>query len=221
MSNNHFSGVLKLDVMNPHQYHPLVNLSLASNYFSGSIPSSIWKLPALQVLDFSSNTFTGLLPQDLLGLVSFKIPVESKLKASSDSYEKINFNSIFLRRGENTLEYTYVQTLALMDVSGNQLIGELPKELCTLHGLTHLYLNDNNFEGSIPSEQGEIIDLLDLDLSKNQLSGPIPVSPSRLRLGYLNLSLNQLCGPFLLQSHLTRACLDLFCLGIQNFVEVP
>ncbi|OAE19544.1 hypothetical protein AXG93_3399s1010 [Marchantia polymorpha subsp. ruderalis] len=171
-------------------------LSLASNNFRGSIPCSIWKLPALQVLDLSSNAFTGVLPQDLSGLKNYKLPLESKLESASDFLNRRVLIEISLRKGENTLEYTYVlNALTSLDVSRNQLTGELPAELGTLHGLTYLFLADNNLEGSIPTEFGEIVDLLDLDLSKNLLSGSIPVSLSRLCLGYLNLSYNQLCGP--------------------------
>ncbi|PTQ26443.1 hypothetical protein MARPO_1649s0001 [Marchantia polymorpha] len=211
LSKNYFSGVLpNFDVLNLQvdgvNSRLLRVLSLASNNFSGSIPSSIWKLPALQVLDLSSNAFTGELPHDLSGLLTYKLPVEGKIDAFPQKleihthYTNLNdlifFETISLRKGQNALDYTYLlRTLVLFDVSGNHLSGELPKELGTLFGLTNLYMAGNNFEGSIPTHLGEISNLLELDLSRNQLSGPIPMSLSRLRLSYLNLSLNQLSGP--------------------------
>ncbi|BBN02610.1 hypothetical protein MPTK1_2g16610 [Marchantia polymorpha subsp. ruderalis] len=206
LSKNHLSGMLpNFDVLNTQWYEPrsqglflsgLKVLSLAFNYFSGSIPSSIWSLPALQVLDLSSNALTGVLPQDLSGLETYKLPLKSKLESANNFLDLRSMEEISLRRGESTLGYTYVlRALALLDLSDNQLTGELPMELGTLHGLTYLFMADNNFNGSIPAELGEIVDLTELDLSENELSGPIPVSLSKLRLGYLNLSLNQLCGP--------------------------
>ncbi|KAG6550862.1 hypothetical protein Mapa_007476 [Marchantia paleacea] len=207
LSRNHFLGVLpNFDVLNP-QLHEAASqglnlsslrvLSLASNYFSGFIPSSFWKLPALQVLDLSSNAFTGRLPRDLSGLVTYKLPTDEIQHQAANQISKGNlFEQISLRKADNYLEYTYVlEALTSLDVSRNQLTGELPAELGTLLGLRYLFMANNRFEGSIPDELGDIPDLSDLDLSVNQLSGPIPVSLSRLRLSYLNLSLNQLCGP--------------------------
>ncbi|BBN01940.1 hypothetical protein Mp_2g11420 [Marchantia polymorpha subsp. ruderalis] len=154
---------------------------------------------ALQVLDLSSNEFTGELTRDLSGLIAYKI---AKIPLESSPYESIRFSYvnrdviISLRKGKISLEYEYVlDALALLDVSSNQLTGEIPADLGTLHGLKYLFMDDNNFEETIPIELGEIVDLLELDLSRNQLSGPIPVSLSKLRLSYLNLSLNQLSGP--------------------------
>ncbi|BFI08112.1 hypothetical protein MPTK1_2g18460 [Marchantia polymorpha subsp. ruderalis] len=175
-------------------------LSLSGNQFSVLFPVTLWNCSTLEwldlILDLSSNAFTGVLPQDLSGLKNYKLPLESKLESASDFLNRRVLIEISLRKGENTLEYTYVlNALTSLDVSRNQLTGELPAELGTLHGLTYLFLADNNLEGSIPTEFGEIVDLLDLDLSKNLLSGSIPVSLSRLCLGYLNLSYNQLCGP--------------------------
>ncbi|BBN02611.1 hypothetical protein MPTK1_2g16620 [Marchantia polymorpha subsp. ruderalis] len=206
LSRNQFSGMLpKFDVLNAHLHQPhsqgltltgLRVLSLTSNHFNGPIPSWIWMLPLLQVLDLSSNAFTGVLPRNLSGLVNYKLPLERKLNRGNYYLNSRLFVDISLRRGENILGYTYVlHSLMLLDVSGNEITGELPKELGTLHGLKYLFMAKNNFDGSIPTELGEIIDLSELDLSENQLSGPIPESLSRLRLGYLNLSLNQLCGP--------------------------
>ncbi|PTQ26665.1 hypothetical protein MARPO_0647s0001, partial [Marchantia polymorpha] len=194
LSENQFSGELpKFDVLDQnflrwHGPNLLQVLSIASNNFGGSIPSFIWKLPALQVLDLSFNVFTGVLPQDLSGLRTYKLP--------PDIMTRILATTISLRKGEFTVEYTYVlNALMSIDVSGNQLTGKLPAELGTLLGIRFLFMGDNNFEGSIPFELGELPELSDLDLSRNQLSGPIPVSLSRLRLSYLNLSLNRLCGP--------------------------
>ncbi|OAE26575.1 hypothetical protein AXG93_269s1000 [Marchantia polymorpha subsp. ruderalis] len=192
LSNNHLLGVMPKFV-GLNIWSRLRVLSLGSNYFSGSIPSLIWKLPALQVLDLSSNAFTGELPQNLSGLISYKIPLEVN-RMSWITIPNMNRDVIIsLRKGKPTLEYVYLfKALALLDISSNQLTGELPTDLGTLK---YLFMDDNDFKGSIPPELEEIADLLGLDLSRNQLSGPIPVSLSKLRLSYLNLSLNQLSGP--------------------------
>ena len=82
-----------------------------------------------------------------------------------------------------------------LDLSDNNLAGELPPGLGELAGLTLLNLADNHLTGSIPAELGSLANLNRLDLSGNRLSGPIPAGIGQLtRLKWLDLSLNRLSG---------------------------
>jgi Leucine-rich repeat (LRR) protein len=52
-------------------------------------------------------------------------------------------------------EYEYRQLLALvtsMDLSSNNLIGEIPEELTSLYGLRFLNLSNNQLHGKIPEK---------------------------------------------------------------------
>ncbi|OAE27174.1 hypothetical protein AXG93_4009s1040 [Marchantia polymorpha subsp. ruderalis] len=209
LSSNGFSGEL------PDNYEysqPVLRdlrvLGLSSNKFGGSVPGWIWKLPELQVLDLSHNSFTGVWPTNLSGLEGF-----SRLEASPDDagggssvsnnnnptqvegegrklFEQISIQAKGLR-----LVYEYVlETLISIDLSYNQLSGRLPYALEALRGLTYLNLAHNNFSGEIPQVFGNLLLLQSLDLSANYLTGKIPAVLTRPSLGYLNLSYNFLEG---------------------------
>ncbi|EXB95290.1 Serine/threonine-protein kinase BRI1-like 2 [Morus notabilis] len=93
---------------------------------------------------------------------------------------------------------TYTKTLSLvtsLDLSGNNLNGDIPEEITNLLGLVVLNLSQNHFSGHIPISISNMGQLLSLDLSSNRLWGPIPVSLSSLSfLGYLNLCNNGFSG---------------------------
>ena len=58
-----------------------------------------------------------------------------------------------------------------LDLSANQLSGEIPPELGSLSNLEWLDLNGSRLSGEIPSELGSLSNLERLDLHGNQLSG--------------------------------------------------
>ena len=65
-----------------------------------------------------------------------------------------------------------------------------------MNSLRVLNLSGNQLEGKIPACLGEIITLEELDLAKNKLHGEIPQELSKLSmLASLNVSSNNLCGP--------------------------
>ncbi|CAN6337041.1 unnamed protein product [Urochloa humidicola] len=65
--------------------------------------------------------------------------------------------------------------IARVDLSYNQLAGELPADIGRLGGnLTYLALNHNNFTGAIPESVSELKNLTYLALGENQLTGTIP-----------------------------------------------
>lgn len=96
------------------------------------------------------------------------------------------------------VELEYSTTLSLVtniDLSMNNLSGEIPKELTSLVDLRSLNLSGNHFTGLIPVSIGDMRQLESLDLSRNCLSGQIPNGFTLLSsLSHLNLSFNKLTG---------------------------
>ncbi|WVZ14057.1 hypothetical protein V8G54_011623, partial [Vigna mungo] len=85
--------------------------------------------------------------------------------------------------------------LKSIDISSNNLSGEIPKEIGYLAGLVSLNLSRNNLRGEIPCGIGSLRSLESLDLSRNHFSGKIPSSLSKVDgLGKLDLSQNSLSG---------------------------
>jgi hypothetical protein len=82
-----------------------------------------------------------------------------------------------------------------LDLSCNNLIGDIPREINSLVDLKNLNLSWNNFSGKIPKNISLLAQVESLDLSHNVLSGEIPASLSALTsLSRLNLSYNNLTG---------------------------
>ncbi|KAJ0837297.1 putative non-specific serine/threonine protein kinase [Helianthus annuus] len=73
----------------------------------------------------------------------------------------------------------FCKNLQTLDLSGNNITGEIPTELCTwLPYLVDINLSGNRFTGQIPSDFGDCAFLNIVDLSSNRLSGNIPVQLS-------------------------------------------
>ncbi|GLT33097.1 hypothetical protein SLA2020_077110 [Shorea laevis] len=167
----------------------LLILRLRSNSLIGKIPSDICGLSTLHLLDLSHNSLFGFIPPcigNLSGMSSALVNIDT------ERYEG-QLNVVTKGR-----EFEYMSTLYLvnsLDLSSNNLSGELPIGLTRLLELGTLNLSMNHFTGTIPGQIGELKRLETLDLSRNKLSGPIPTSMSSLTLlNHLNLSYNNLSG---------------------------
>ncbi|XP_074323938.1 receptor-like protein EIX2 isoform X1 [Apium graveolens] len=174
------------------QLPKLMFLVLRGNHFYGSIPKQFCNYSSLQVLNLAGNHITGNLP-----------PCFNNLTAMTTT-SAINNNHLSLYVGERLienakgLELEYTSTLNFLfsiDVSNNNISGEIPEELMCLRNLLNLNLARNNLFGRIPDKFGKMEQLEYLDLSRNKLFGSIPQSLSELKfLIHLNLSFNDLSG---------------------------
>ncbi|KAK6140781.1 hypothetical protein DH2020_025477 [Rehmannia glutinosa] len=71
---------------------------------------------------------------------------------------------------DSIFRFPYIQSI---DLSNNQLFGDIPQNLSSCYPLRYLNLSSNNLTGLIPS--GQYLPFLEtLDLSNNMLSGRIP-----------------------------------------------
>ncbi|CAL5416702.1 unnamed protein product [Camellia sinensis] len=85
--------------------------------------------------------------------------------------------------------------LVVLDLSSNQLSGEIPVQLENLTESSYLSLNANKLSGQIPSQIGALSNLGYQDLSLNMLSGPIPNQIGNcIKLQFMSLSKNGLNG---------------------------
>ncbi|XP_016574082.2 receptor-like protein 13 [Capsicum annuum] len=85
--------------------------------------------------------------------------------------------------------------MAGIDLSNNQLSGEIPTELCNLTAIRALNLSSNHIIGTIPSEFSNLQKIESLDLSYNKLSGRIPPQLVELTtLAVFSVAHNNLTG---------------------------
>ncbi|KAL7161840.1 hypothetical protein ACSBR2_042334 [Camellia fascicularis] len=195
LSGNAFIGGIPTWMGN--SFWQLMVLNLRSNKFQGGIPYELCGLSSLQILDLAHNNLSKLVPkcfnnfmamakrQNSSGLISY---------APSPTAE-VQENAFLVTKGREVEYSTTLKLVVSMDLSENNLSGEIPKGLTRLVGLHSLNLSRNHFTGKIPENIGDLEQLESLDLSLNKLCGEIPLSMSSLTfLSHLNLSYNNLTG---------------------------
>uniref|UniRef100_A0A7I4BPG7 non-specific serine/threonine protein kinase n=1 Tax=Physcomitrium patens TaxID=3218 RepID=A0A7I4BPG7_PHYPA len=98
--------------------------------------------------------------------------------------------------GEISPSIGLLGSLQILDLSGNNISGQIPVEICNCTSLTHLDLSSNNLGGEIPYLLSQLQLLEVLNLRNNRLSGPIPSSFAGLsNLRHLDMQFNSLSGP--------------------------
>lgn len=175
-------------------------VKLRSNQFTGHIPPQLCSLSNLIVLDLAENNLTGPIPHCLSNLTSM-------LSGNSSLVEQYGYNwasgetptyrfKILLHTKDQNLEYSKnLELVRSIDLSANELSGEIPPQLFLLIKLQSLNLSFNHLTGKIPEQIGRMKDMESLDLGHNNLLGEIPQSISSLSfLSYLNLSYNNFSG---------------------------
>lgn len=88
------------------------------------------------------------------------------------------------------------QISGYLQLSGNQLSGEVPSEIGKMLNFSMLHLGINQFYGSLPKEIG-LMPIVVLNISQNKFSGKIPAQISNIKcLQNLDLSYNNFSGAF-------------------------
>ncbi|XP_006599586.3 receptor-like protein EIX2 [Glycine max] len=178
-------------------------LSLSVNHFNGSVPVHLCYLRQIHILDLSRNNLSKGIPTCLRNytammesrVITSQIVMGRRISSTSISPLIYDSNVLLMWKGQDHMYWNPENLLKSIDLSSNDLTGEVPKELGYLLGLVSLNLSRNNLHGQIPSEIGNLNSLEFLDLSRNHISGKIPSTLSKIdRLAVLDLSNNDLNG---------------------------
>nr|GLL35397.1 leucine-rich repeat receptor-like protein kinase PXC2 [Ipomoea trifida] len=165
-----------------HTHMDFEYLDISCNRIRDFIPDWFWDLSdQLRYLNLSYNSLSGTLPNTTLHL-------------ENNCQIDLSYNE-FAGEGVKAEYHNTLALLKLIDLSANQLTGQIPEGLTSLYELVSLNLSRNHFSGNIPEKIGQLTQLNSLDLSNNRLTGRIPKSMANICfLGYLDLSNNDLCG---------------------------
>ncbi|KAH7537752.1 hypothetical protein FEM48_Zijuj03G0126300 [Ziziphus jujuba var. spinosa] len=144
LSGNKFIGKIPKLIWISLQW--LVVLNLRSNKFHGEIPLELCSLVDLQILDLSHNNFSGTVPRCFYNLRAM-----TTLQNSDPSLSFISGDNMSNLMAEVTVvtkrrEFEYRSMLKLgksMDLSSNNLHGEIPVELINIQ-LQTLNLTNNH-----------------------------------------------------------------------------
>ncbi|KAE8099165.1 hypothetical protein FH972_017169 [Carpinus fangiana] len=185
LSNNQFSGQLN-QVFNISS-HILDTLDLSSNNLDGPIPTPVFELQGLKLLSLSSNNFNGSLQLNLIQQLRNLSNLDLSYNRLLIEYNGINsFLSSFpqittLKLASSNLkkfpDFLRIQSkLAYLDLSYNQIDGDIPNWFGELRNLVYLNLSFNRLV-TLEQPFSNLSSLNVLDLSSNQLQGQLPVVP--------------------------------------------
>ncbi|CAL2241509.1 unnamed protein product [Prunus armeniaca] len=204
LSLNKLEGLIPSFLLNAR------HLDLSSNKLEGPIPSALSK--ALY-LDLSSNKLEGPIPS-VLSKASHLDLSNNKLSGSiSFLCSSAAIGLFFLNLSSNNVSgqvpncLTHLENLVMLDLSYNVLSGKIPTTIGSVFRIETLKLRSNRFVGQLPSSLKNCTSLVVIDVGLNKLSGQIPewLGVSLKYLVILMLSSNHFNGSLPSQlCHLTH-----------------
>lgn len=149
-----FSGELSLRALPPR----LEQLSLNANRIAGLLPDSLfWRAPELRELSLRDNRLRGRLPALWGDIRRANADKASQTKASFAQNDDAEQNNDFA-------------VLERLDLSGNELEGEIPPQWGSFINARYISLARNGLEGAVPAEFSRLLNLRALDIAENRLS---------------------------------------------------
>ena len=209
LDGNQLSGEI------PPQLANLPNLKklyLGYNLLTGEFPPTLAGLSKLHTLHLTGNQLSGCVPNSMREIsgVTFDELGLPFCRKSRDRDVLVMFyhatnGSGWTQRGKwltsaPVWEWKGVKvddegSVTELDLTRNNLSGQIPPELGTLSSLRLLYLGGNRLSGEIPTELGNLTNLGHLALYHNELSGVIPPELGNIpNLSLLTLFGNKLTG---------------------------
>lgn len=179
LSDNMFTGAFPswIGSMSSLQY-----LDFSNNGFTGSLPPSMGDLKSLNYLSLSNNKLVGILPTSLVYCNNLSV---IRLRGNDFSgsipeglfdlgLEEIDFSDMGLTGSIPPGSSRLFESLKTLDLSRNNLNGNIPAEVGLLSHLRYMNLSWNNLQSRIPPELGFFSNLTVLDLRNSALYGSIP-----------------------------------------------
>ncbi|KAI3422874.1 NAD_binding_11 domain-containing protein [Psidium guajava] len=151
--------------------------SMAGTNLYGRIPGTVGDMEALEHLDVSMNLLTGEIPGSIFTLTNLTELYLFTTNVSGSIPQSVS-----------------AVNLRVIDLSDNNLTGNIPEDFGKLKNLSILNLEFNRLSGGIPEGIGSLPALSDIRLSNNNLSGTIPPdfgkfsALSRFEVSYNNLT---------------------------------
>ncbi|KAI4300744.1 hypothetical protein L6164_034084 [Bauhinia variegata] len=156
----------------------LERFQVQNNGFSGDFPDVLWSLPKIKLIRAENNRFSGQIPESISGAVQLE-----QIQLDGNEFA-----------GKIPQSLGLLKSLYRFSASLNRLSGEIPPNFCDSPVMSIVNLSHNSLSGKIP-ELKKCRKLVSLSLADNRLNGEIPPSLAELPvLTYLDLSDNSLTG---------------------------
>ncbi|GLT28976.1 hypothetical protein SLA2020_038720 [Shorea laevis] len=207
ISNNNLSGELprwtkNLTILN--------ELDLSNNHFEGSIPEEFCYNAELDLLDLSHNNLSGSWRKQPFWkhskmdrhpfLLEYLAPKRNGKHINGGVYTQLDEYvqdrvELVTKWWSYTYEGNILSYMSGIDLSCNQLAGQISLEMGNLSDLHSLNLSHNNLTGPIPSTLSNLKQLECMDLSFNDLNDEIPSQLTKLNsLAVFSVAHNNLSG---------------------------
>ncbi|TQE06481.1 hypothetical protein C1H46_007980 [Malus baccata] len=173
-----FSGIIPSELGKLGQ---LTFLALNTNNFTGSIPASLGNLSNLYWLDLADNQLTGPLP-----VSSSTTPGLDQLFKAKHFHLNQNQLSGTIPRGLFSSKMILIHVL----FDGNRFNGTIPSTIFSVQTLEVLRLDRNALMGPVSSDISNLIYLSELNFAYNNLNGSLPDLTGLNALNYVDLSNN-------------------------------
>ncbi|KAA8526349.1 hypothetical protein F0562_008448 [Nyssa sinensis] len=199
LKGNQFKGTIPIQLCHLNR---LRIMDLSHNNLFGPIPHCLGNI-SLDLTTGQSNAvwntiFSGdgslyyyVLSTDLMGSLA-----SSFLMLHQNPLAEVQLQVEFTTK-RNSLLYngSILNYMSGIDLSCNQLAGEIPPELGNLSDIRALNLSHNNLTGTIPGTLSKLKQVESLDLSYNNLNGRIPTQLIELNaLAVFSVAHNNLSG---------------------------
>ncbi|WVZ14763.1 hypothetical protein V8G54_012329 [Vigna mungo] len=181
-------------------------MNISYNSLKGRIPNLPIKLhndylPIAFILN--SNQLEGEIPAFLSQIDALDLSNNNISDLSSFLCGKIgttNIRTLDLSNNQINGElpdcWEHLNSLKFLDLSNNKLSGEIPQSMGSLVNLEALVFRNNNLTGELPSTLKSCASLIIFDMSRNLLSGRIPswIGENLQELKILTMRLNRFTG---------------------------
>lgn len=179
IEDNLITGMVTADMIT-NGWQNMIDLDVSVNQLVGPLPTNIWSMPEVEVLDLHGNQFIGAIPE------------------IDAVHEKVTFFAV----QNNTLEWRIPEginklvNLAHLDISFNNMVVPFPSTMNQLSNLRSLYTGSNNFdENPFPTFLESLTNLRELSMKQSKLTGTIPITIGLLtNMQVMDLDSNQLEG---------------------------
>ncbi|KAM0855543.1 hypothetical protein ACQ4PT_049703 [Festuca glaucescens] len=160
-------------------------LHLQSNNLNSSLPNWIWKLTSLSEKDMTSCGLSGMIPDELGKLTSLKLMRlgDNKLKGEIPRSASTLCNLVQINFSQNMLSgdiaeaaknlFPCMKRLQILDLAGNNFIGNLSGWLEGMASLRVLDLSGNSLSRDVPTSIGNLSSLTYFDISFNTFNGTL------------------------------------------------
>ncbi|GMN52789.1 hypothetical protein TIFTF001_021935 [Ficus carica] len=177
-------------------------MDLSNNQIHGKIKSYSLEFQGLPMIDLSSNKLEGSIPSFLFNVGALNLSTNRFSRLSSIcnvtnvsplSFLDISFNQL---SGDIPDCWSPFKELKVLSLANNKLSGEIPISIGSITEIETLHLGNNSLTKELTSSMKNCTNLMALGVEENRLEGPIPtwIGESLTELIVLSLRSNHFSG---------------------------